>query len=747
MAVFDREQQKIVLRVVYDGPARAGKTTNVQQLCSFFTLRRRSELYVPEEMAGRTLFFDWMHLDGGLVAGYSLRCQIVTCPGQRQLAARRKQILQTADVVVFVCSSTARSQARARSALETLRWSLRSAGREDVPIIVQANKQDLKTAIGIDEIRERLQLEPEVEIVGARAKEGVGVRETSVLAIRAGAARVGKELMEVGLDAIAGNVEGADDLLERLREQDGSAMASRGTVAELFGEDDEGFEDEEEAAEEREAERAAQAVVAAAAAVLAPFNITPGQAPAPAAPASEAPSEARAPAGEAQGEAPAPAVPAGEAQGEAPASSDAKPGALAPTPAADAAPDATSAPAAVSSAGSKASEAPASEAPASEAPASEAPRVVAKDAAASAAQVGQAVEVGSAGTPSKPQAVPLPRQPEPSSPKALANAPVASAPASALQVAKALLPSWLRGPKPAPQSSPIAGPPQSEPEVGGGPAQSAPQTEPPHPDEKVPTGCVWPSTTGRQVLRLLRREQWLRRTDLAGQRGIFDGSGSADTLIYQVGPWCAKTSPRRRYENADEGRDALLQVARRKILLGELLPPRSVVSLQQDSQGRAWVWTVAPWLRTLRKEMSEAVEQGRERSLSGALENFARAAGQSALLATRNGVLLDVHPSNFASVDRRLFYLDDDIDSSHQLPGLGHALLQRIEEYSDWPEVIESYVAAVIRELCGVLQPPEVRSLGMLESLDQAQPRHPLAIKARSTIVEAMTLHARGKAS
>ena len=41
MAVFDLEEQKIVVRIVYDGAENAGKTTNLQKLCELFTTRRR----------------------------------------------------------------------------------------------------------------------------------------------------------------------------------------------------------------------------------------------------------------------------------------------------------------------------------------------------------------------------------------------------------------------------------------------------------------------------------------------------------------------------------------------------------------------------------------------------------------------------------------------------------------------------------------------------------------------------------
>ena len=82
-------------------PGNAGKTTNLFEMCQFFTSRRRSELFSPESRDGRTMWFDWLQIDGGLVAGHGLRCQIVTVPGQLVLRRRRSALLRAADVVVL----------------------------------------------------------------------------------------------------------------------------------------------------------------------------------------------------------------------------------------------------------------------------------------------------------------------------------------------------------------------------------------------------------------------------------------------------------------------------------------------------------------------------------------------------------------------------------------------------------------------------------------------------------------------
>lgn len=219
MAIFDPELQRIVVRVVYDGPAMAGKTTNVEQLCTFFSSQRRSELFVPQRMGQRTLYFDWMHLDGGLVDGRSLRCQFVTVPGQRVLEERRARIVETADVVVFVCDSTPHG-------VEAARDMLLAADRKYSvarPLIVQANKQDLAGALSPDEVRDALELGSGVALTRAIACEGVGVRETAVLAVRAAANHVQRQLGEGGLEGITGRALGGEALYRELLAIDDAA--------------------------------------------------------------------------------------------------------------------------------------------------------------------------------------------------------------------------------------------------------------------------------------------------------------------------------------------------------------------------------------------------------------------------------------------------------------------------------------------------------------------------------------------
>lgn len=64
MASYDAARGCYVVRIVYDGPGLAGKTTNLKEVCNFVSAKRRSELYTPAELKGRTMFFDWLEVDG-----------------------------------------------------------------------------------------------------------------------------------------------------------------------------------------------------------------------------------------------------------------------------------------------------------------------------------------------------------------------------------------------------------------------------------------------------------------------------------------------------------------------------------------------------------------------------------------------------------------------------------------------------------------------------------------------------------
>ncbi|MBL8265329.1 GTP-binding protein [Steroidobacter sp.] len=221
MAVIDPKDDCVVIRVVYDGAPMAGKTTSVA------TLGRGlgAGVYSPADLDGRTLYFDWLDYTGGLFEGRRIRCQIVSVPGQATLAPRRRRLLESADVVVFVGDSSPAGFEADRRYLGALRSVLKSVAGPPIGIVLQANKRDLPDAVSLPQLRSMLdQLELRSAIIESVATESSGVRETFVFAVRLALDRV-RELMRSGALATAPpKINTAADLLEELQQAESGAL-------------------------------------------------------------------------------------------------------------------------------------------------------------------------------------------------------------------------------------------------------------------------------------------------------------------------------------------------------------------------------------------------------------------------------------------------------------------------------------------------------------------------------------------
>jgi signal recognition particle receptor subunit beta len=219
MPRLDRKTEQVVIRIVYDGPAWAGKTTTLRSLARALG----SEIRSGEEADGRTLQFDWVDYVGGLFRGRPIQCQIVGVPGQRILESRRLAILRDADAVVFVADSRPSQREENERAFEGLRRA--TDGRTPlVATVIQANKRDLSEVLSLDEIRRQLRTDDTVAVTGSIAETGEGVRESFVLAVRLALDRVRSLWDGDGLPNAESPSRDADRLLESLA--DGVAEAA-----------------------------------------------------------------------------------------------------------------------------------------------------------------------------------------------------------------------------------------------------------------------------------------------------------------------------------------------------------------------------------------------------------------------------------------------------------------------------------------------------------------------------------------
>ncbi len=188
-------RRELNLKIVYYGPALSGKTTNLEQIYRRMDSRRRSELVSLKTSEDRTLFFDFLQLELGKIAGLTPKIQLYTVPGQVYYEATRKLVLNGADGVVFVADS---QPGRMRDNLESwrsLEEHLKSYHLSPafLPLVIQMNKRDVPFPIAAELFRRRANSNGH-PIVPAVAVDGTGVLDTLKAIMNRVVARIEQEM-------------------------------------------------------------------------------------------------------------------------------------------------------------------------------------------------------------------------------------------------------------------------------------------------------------------------------------------------------------------------------------------------------------------------------------------------------------------------------------------------------------------------------------------------------------------------
>lgn len=146
MAVIHIQKKEVQVKIVYVGPGRGGKTTNLEYIFKKIRHRILSDMVSIKTHGDRTLFFDFLPFDLGQIQGYKIKTQLYTVPGQVKYNATRKLVLKGVDGVVFVADSMAVMREKNIQALKNLEENLAFYDidiYDNFPIIMQYNKRDL----------------------------------------------------------------------------------------------------------------------------------------------------------------------------------------------------------------------------------------------------------------------------------------------------------------------------------------------------------------------------------------------------------------------------------------------------------------------------------------------------------------------------------------------------------------------------------------------------------------------------
>ncbi|MGC9397748.1 MAG: GTP-binding protein [Anaerolineae bacterium] len=185
---INRRKGELNLKLVYYGPALSGKTTNLEYIHQHTNPQMRGELVSLKTREDRTVFFDYLMLDLGKIAGLRPKFSLYTVPGQVYYAVSRKLVLQGADGIVFVADSQRERLKANLLGLQDMAKYMREMGLSParVPIIVQFNKRDLDDILSTAELRRRLGLDrTDFPCIEASALYGEGVFKTLKTGIQA----------------------------------------------------------------------------------------------------------------------------------------------------------------------------------------------------------------------------------------------------------------------------------------------------------------------------------------------------------------------------------------------------------------------------------------------------------------------------------------------------------------------------------------------------------------------------------
>jgi signal recognition particle receptor subunit beta len=200
LALINPKKKEVQVKLVYYGPGRGGKTTNLEYIFSKFKNRIKGNLTTIKTYGDRTLFFDFLPMEIGVIKGYNIKMQFYTVPGQVKYAATRRLVLRGVDGIVFVADSMALRQKMNMVALKDLRDNLATFDKNifHIPLVFQFNKRDLESEgiplLSREALENDLNKKLKAPSIMASALNGEGVAETMKKAISLTVASLEKRL-------------------------------------------------------------------------------------------------------------------------------------------------------------------------------------------------------------------------------------------------------------------------------------------------------------------------------------------------------------------------------------------------------------------------------------------------------------------------------------------------------------------------------------------------------------------------
>ena len=146
MALINVKTREVQIKIVYYGPGRGGKTTNLEYINRTYKEQIKTEMVSLKTNDDRTLFFDFLPFDVGQIKGFDVTIQLYTVPGQVKYNATRKLVLRGVDGIVFVADVQKSQRKKNIDSLNQLYENLKTYQLNlfKIPLVMQYNKVDLR---------------------------------------------------------------------------------------------------------------------------------------------------------------------------------------------------------------------------------------------------------------------------------------------------------------------------------------------------------------------------------------------------------------------------------------------------------------------------------------------------------------------------------------------------------------------------------------------------------------------------
>ncbi len=184
MAIINQATKELQVKIVYYGPAKSGKTTNLEQVHSNVQVPNpdaKGKMTSLATSSDRTLFFDFFPLEAVAIKGFKTKFALFTVPGQVIYNATRQIVLRGVDGIVFVADSQYEKMEENIETFTHLQENLKALNLnlDDIPYVMQYNKRDLPDVAPVEYLEFLLNnRETQVPYFEAAAAQCEGVFET-----------------------------------------------------------------------------------------------------------------------------------------------------------------------------------------------------------------------------------------------------------------------------------------------------------------------------------------------------------------------------------------------------------------------------------------------------------------------------------------------------------------------------------------------------------------------------------------